>query len=600
MTRARIRGVESGYMVRRSRNFEALRGLPEAVRSELLVAMRKPIDGVSTHRLERLSRIIARHVFENARPGALCRELGISRQQFYVDLREGLQRLTTALNARTSRTGPVSVYDPTLALVSQAHAHYQAYEPAQVISLLKKLDLTRLTPALACEVASLQSEALEDSVAPLPELVECLHRLQRANEQPRAALDADENALLEGTAHWLQSRIAWRRNEPTVFRHKLNQMVAALRLLAHSGDRDATVLFSRFLLDGAHRQSYFGNLAASEPSLQEASALVQARNDLPLTLLPELYITRAMVHMRSVTKAALAQSEYRQAYKLGVDRCFARPVWLGLNLEVQYSLAKGRLHDALDCATALVDLVSVSDNVGWQKVARGRLARVYNALGRFEDVEHIFPASRDVREIDDPMMVLSLCHMLIGRARYNECRSLANIVVKRLDDDKRSDENRALALAFRAEAEYRLRDIGSATEDVKEALAFYETVGSASPVGALSTYRLAYAITGERLYAETLREMETALDNEETEATTLWKERLTKRQQQVAQLAATGATNREIAAKLNLSLHTVGNCLNAIYDRLGIRARWQIAETVSGRTFHTMRSNERESASSFR
>jgi DNA-binding NarL/FixJ family response regulator len=48
----------------------------------------------------------------------------------------------------------------------------------------------------------------------------------------------------------------------------------------------------------------------------------------------------------------------------------------------------------------------------------------------------------------------------------------------------------------------------------------------------------------------------------------------------VAQLAQAGRTNREIAQQLHLSIKTVETHLGHIYQKLGIRSRWQL----TGRT----------------
>jgi len=50
---------------------------------------------------------------------------------------------------------------------------------------------------------------------------------------------------------------------------------------------------------------------------------------------------------------------------------------------------------------------------------------------------------------------------------------------------------------------------------------------------------------------------------------------LTNREEQVARLVADGLTNRQVAKKLGLSEHTVGNFLFRIYERLGISSRVQ-------------------------
>jgi DNA-binding NarL/FixJ family response regulator len=57
-------------------------------------------------------------------------------------------------------------------------------------------------------------------------------------------------------------------------------------------------------------------------------------------------------------------------------------------------------------------------------------------------------------------------------------------------------------------------------------------------------------------------------------------ERLTRRELEVAGLAASGASNKEIAARLYLSARTVENHLQSIYAKLGVTSRDKLAETL--------------------
>jgi len=51
---------------------------------------------------------------------------------------------------------------------------------------------------------------------------------------------------------------------------------------------------------------------------------------------------------------------------------------------------------------------------------------------------------------------------------------------------------------------------------------------------------------------------------------------LTKRERDVAFLLADGLSNREIAHKLFLTEHTVGNYLFRIYNKLGVSSRVEL------------------------
>jgi DNA-binding CsgD family transcriptional regulator len=55
---------------------------------------------------------------------------------------------------------------------------------------------------------------------------------------------------------------------------------------------------------------------------------------------------------------------------------------------------------------------------------------------------------------------------------------------------------------------------------------------------------------------------------------------LTARELEIARLAAAGVANKEIAARLYLSLHTVQNKLHAAYEKLGVEGRAELAQAL--------------------
>jgi len=57
-------------------------------------------------------------------------------------------------------------------------------------------------------------------------------------------------------------------------------------------------------------------------------------------------------------------------------------------------------------------------------------------------------------------------------------------------------------------------------------------------------------------------------------------QRLTSRELEVASMAAAGASSREIAAKLVLSVRTVDNHLQNAYSKLGVTSREELARTL--------------------
>lgn len=55
---------------------------------------------------------------------------------------------------------------------------------------------------------------------------------------------------------------------------------------------------------------------------------------------------------------------------------------------------------------------------------------------------------------------------------------------------------------------------------------------------------------------------------------------LTRRELEIARLAATGLANREIAARLYLSHRTVENKLHAVYEKLGVAGRSELSKAL--------------------
>jgi NarL family two-component system response regulator LiaR len=67
---------------------------------------------------------------------------------------------------------------------------------------------------------------------------------------------------------------------------------------------------------------------------------------------------------------------------------------------------------------------------------------------------------------------------------------------------------------------------------------------------------------------------ETAQERLQNTANTL--DLLTKREKEIFSLVKSGMTNKEIAAKLNISHKTVANIVSLVYDKIGIRDRLEL------------------------
>ena len=64
------------------------------------------------------------------------------------------------------------------------------------------------------------------------------------------------------------------------------------------------------------------------------------------------------------------------------------------------------------------------------------------------------------------------------------------------------------------------------------------------------------------------------------------KEKLTRREEEVAAFIAQGLTNRQIASELTLSERTVDTHVSSILKKLGLRSRGRVAIWISERQSH--------------
>jgi DNA-binding CsgD family transcriptional regulator len=100
----------------------------------------------------------------------------------------------------------------------------------------------------------------------------------------------------------------------------------------------------------------------------------------------------------------------------------------------------------------------------------------------------------------------------------------------------------------------------------------------------LRAAREAFDSVGARSWGERARQELRASGETSRAHPVAAQDQLTAQELQIAQLAAAGMTNREIAAQLYVSHRTVGSHLYRIFPKLGITSRSQLRNVVDGRT----------------
>ena len=131
-------------------------------------------------------------------------------------------------------------------------------------------------------------------------------------------------------------------------------------------------------------------------------------------------------------------------------------------------------------------------------------------------------------------------------------------------------EARAALLAGRAQAALGAADV--AAERFAEAAALARRCGDRALADEAARLRALHGLPGE------------APDRvEDRPAGPAHADGLTARQLEIAQLAADGRTDREVAAALGISAHTVNSHLRAAFRRLGVHRRGALAEALAAR-----------------
>jgi DNA-binding CsgD family transcriptional regulator/DNA-binding transcriptional ArsR family regulator len=556
------------------------RALPTRLRLELLAKLEQSEQGLSPNRLRRIVHILERHVFVGETPQELCGALGISRQQFYNDLREGIRRFEAMLERKGGVTTTAVVEEPRRSMIAQAQACYQAGMSLRASEMLDRLHSQTLTPAEAVEVAALELDVAEDLLKPFPAFhstVTLIEETQRRAEREGAS--EAHRLLLRGTTHWLQTRLSCYGTDRSHFLREYDATVASLRAPAFAGDHEAAVAFCRYMLTALLMLDDLGagflDERRADRALADVGELLSMRGDMPAAMRAILHARFAAFYNGRITTAHRSREQRVLAYRAGIDCSSTVSVWYALALEVSESVARGETEHGLACASALYESICASDSAEWQPVAHSRMALAYTALGRFDEAER-FVTVHASGEQPIAHEILPACDILLGRRQYRECSDLATILI-----DSAKGIHRACALTHRAKAAYHIGDIKRATTDIKASVEMLDTLHGQSFYVLCSAYRTAHLITQENRYRDTLYAIETLLEDDTDAAALVGNRRgLTSRQRQIARLAAAGETNRAIASALNLSPRTVGNALTAVYTRLGVRARWQLADAL--------------------
>jgi DNA-binding CsgD family transcriptional regulator len=533
-------------------------------------------------RLQRRCDIVERYDLRGESRESICRRLRISQRTFYLDRR--------ALLARTRKPAYPHGAAPSRSVVKSPLA--VRFREAE---LLIQVGARELAAKRLGEIAANASDE-NDRIAALGRLVQVECDAGRVTAAHETLASAHDRARVAATKLQDGARAAILAAEACCsFAQQDAQMLThcAESLDRLAMERSVDPQLWSLAATAWARTSYYHYLrqeitAADAACARSEAALAHAGGTRPSERAGVLSL-RAEIDRYDPTRAHRAGDEDADAYRLAVEHGMV-----------------GNARVAL-CNTLIALLWSddaIDETNAWVVKAIARAAYELAAPSSDTMITTVALAMAILERYDDSIALLARCdyhpgtfdwsavhrmlqaRILFKAGRFHQAERAARAAFEQWDRSGLGGEGRALRI--RAEALEALGERRSAAKMIAEAL---EALRPCAPVyHLLPAYRCAARLAPRRAYQDEIESLSGALRKQS--ALSRWSEvlvaasraapsrTLTKRQHQIALLAAAGHTNPAIARELGVSTKTVANHLATIFERLDLRARWQLTRDL--------------------
>lgn len=537
-------------------------------------------------RRQRQCDIVERYDLRGESRESICRQLRISQRTFYQDRSTLLGRIARLKYSSTTAPSGAVVNSPLAVRFQEAE-------------LLMQVGAHDLAAKKLREIAANASDE-NDRIAALARLVFVEFNGGRVSAAHEALVRAHESARNAGPILQDRARGAIFAAEACYgFAQRdartLTHCAQALDRLAteHNADMQLWSLAATAWAQTSYYRYLRQEIWLADAACGRSEAALTRAEDTRPSVHAAVLALRAEIDRYDPARVHRAGDEDADAYRLAVEHGTVGNACVALyNTLTSLLLSDDPLDDAnqwvvREIARAAYELAASGDGAMTTTIALAMaiFKRYDDAIALLTRCDH-HQGSFDWSAVHRTLQA----RIFFKAQRFHDAERAARDAFQAWDRCGVGGEGRALRI--RAEALEALGERRIAAKVIEEAL---EALRPCAPVyHLLAAYRCASRLSPRRAYQDEIESLTRAV--RKRSALARWSDvlvsaprgisvrSLTKRQHQIALLVAAGRTNPAIARELGLSTKTVANHVATIFERFGLRARWQLTRDLLQRS----------------
>lgn len=522
-------------------------------------------------------------------------QLGITERQFFRERNQALRQLSIAIHRLIPIRCQIAlqVADPLMIEMAIADAYETALQPRQAAEKLEML--LRMTP-LAAARARIAARLAVASAR--------LGNVERAYETLEIAFGAIPQNDHSSVVATIKAEVAIAELRVASAFDDAGKIANAL---ARFGDPKGSngvsrpkELLAEALADAGEYAAISGDWTGASRALANLEQALNRLDAVPAKLRALAHLLRAFVHSGSLSSLGLAQIEAVHAMDLATSYSHVRIAWMALFFLIDsLFLTSDKAQKAIALATVgqhanyLLGVAKAGGDAILTERARilaasaaWQLGKSAFALSILDDADPRVSPSNSVERL----LVKAAIHLQL----HHNAESLEYSVLAEQEAAMQGlVRSHGIADLYRSKA---LAAIGNKRSARELALIAIERLSYARDQYHLrAAYSHLYSLCGENRFQRQAEQLGKGFDAFTSPA--IFSDAmplvdayerlgsnlniLTPRQRQILNLMGSGFTNRQIANTFGISTKTVDHHVSAVLSKLGLRARWQVASTLS-------------------